>query len=113
MTSSNFDLGKGLPSAPMTLSPLACKYAMISVNGLRLIAENGKFFQSFISVVVAIAGEVTGDGFDGVELAALLLLDGAAVVAKNAFSRTDGSNSAFTTAGGGLSGGLGFIGVVV
>lgn len=76
------------------------------------MAENGKFFQSFTSVVFVIAGEVTGDGFDRVGFTALLL-DGATVVAKNAFSIVDGFDSVLATAGGGVSGGLGCIGVVV
>jgi hypothetical protein len=109
MASRSFDFGKGLPSSSITLSPLACKYAMISVIGLRLIEENGKLLQSFISVGVEVVDEDEGAFFVGTGVTGLLLV-GAAVVAKNAFSTTNGSVSTMAT-GGGLSGGCGCIGV--
>jgi hypothetical protein len=115
MTSSNLDLGKGLPSSPTTFSPFACKYAIISVSGLRLIAENGKFLQSFESVEGKdeVGGDVLGVDMFGTGATVLVLLVlGMVVVAKNAFSTKVGSDTTLDT-GGGLNGGCGCIGVAV
>lgn len=101
IVSRSFDFGKGLPSSPITVRPLACKYATISLIGLRLIDENGKLLQSLISVV-DVVDEDTVDDFVGTGTTGLLLI-GATAVAKNAFS-TNGSVSTVAT-GGGLSGG--------
>jgi hypothetical protein len=96
---------------------------MISVSGLRLIDENGKFLQSVVSVDAEVGDEVlfdvdvgdeaAGDAFFGAgATVSLLLVVGTVVVAKKAFFTTSGSDTTWAT-GGGLSGGCGCIGVIV
>lgn len=76
---------------------------MISVSGLRLIDENGKFLQSLLSLGVdaAAKGDFLGTG---VTILLRLVVGAAAVVAKNAFSTADEPDTTCFT-GGGRSGG--------
>lgn len=46
IASTNSDLDSGRPFLSITALPFACKYDIISVIGLRLMADNGNLLQS-------------------------------------------------------------------